>query len=389
MNELPADSSPELALLLALLRSALGHTAPVAAPTDIDWSRFLATVERHRLGAFLAQRAGAQLTASCPPEVGQKLQAAAASTAQRALIVMAQQLRLTRLFAAGGIEVLAVKGLVSAEQLYGGIGRRHVGDLDLLVRSEDVARADALLQTIPGLRRTRPDFPLTPRQLKEYVRVKPEFEYMLAPAALRVELLWRLEGLPAKEDVWTDAVECAPGGHRTRTLAPELNALYLFQHGARHAWFRLFWLVDIALLLQSADFDASQLIAHARRTGAERAVLQGAALAQRLFAFDLPPALVPQPSERAIIGSLVDEACRQITRTPVVNESVTEWFRQVIYRVRLQKNIRTKFAVLTPHLFSPLNWQTLPLPDRWFFIYYLTTPFLWLWRRLARSRVSA
>ena len=89
---------------------------------------------------------------------------------------------------------------------------------------------------------------------------------------------------------------------------------------------------------------------------------------------------------RPSFAALVAEARRQIGREPQHHEPLAEWFRQTAYRVRLQETTAAKLAILKPHLFSPLNWQTWPISDRWFFLYYPASPFLWMWRRARRSR---
>lgn len=380
----PADFSPELTWLLALLRCALDGAAAPPPPGGLDWKKFLALAERHRVGAWLAQRMAAHLSAVCPEEVVLRLKAVAAANTRRALVQTAEQIRLARLLEAAGIGVLAVKGLVLAQQLHGRLGARHVGDIDLAVQPADVARADALLQAA-GLRRSWPAFPLTPRQTEKFLQIKPEFEYIRAAPAMRIELLWRFEGLSDDQPVWPDAVSCTLGGHAFRTLPPTLNVPFLFQHGARHAWFRLFWLVDAALLLRDPTVPWAEIVAAARRHGTERALLQAAALAETLFGVAPPPALRPTAAEAATVSALVSEACRQIVRDPAAHEAAGEWARQTVYRAHLARGAGRKFAALVPHLFSPLSWQTLPLPDRWFFLYYPAAPVLWLWRRWRRA----
>lgn len=377
--------SPELRWLLVLLRSALGRApANIAGPASLDWPAFIATVQRHRVGALLSHRAAGPLAAHCPPDVVRQLKAIAAANQLRALTQAAEQIRLVRTLTAAGIATLPVKGLVLAQQLYGAVGLRHVGDIDLLIRPADAERADAALRGT-GLRRTRPDFPLTPRQTAEFLRVKPEFEYVRTAPPQRVELLWRLESLPDTNAVWSGAVSCALGGQPMRTLAPDLNASYLFQHGARHGWFRLFWLVDLALLLDREDLDWTVVVGRARSLGLERPLLQGAALAHELFGTKLPPAFQPTSREQPHITALVAEARRQIAREPAPDEPLGEWLRQTRYRVSLHRGSRAKLAVMRPHLFSPKNWQTLPLPDRWFFLYPPLSPILWLARRFRRG----
>lgn len=381
------DFSPELRLLLALLRAALGtgKAAVPAAPDPIHWPRFLALVERHRVGAFLHQRATSAVATACPPGVQARLKEISQATVHRALAQAAEQIRLTQTLAAAGVDVIALKGLVLAQELYGGLGRRHVGDIDLFVRRRDAQCADAVLRK-SGLRRTRPDFVLTPRQTKEFLRRKPEFEYVREAPAVRIELLWRLEGLPEIETAaaWNRTIPAQLGGHPVRTLEPGLDALYLLQHGARHGWFRLFWLLDAALLFQARSFDWSAVMKEARAFGLERSLLQAAALVSEFLSVMPPAVLAPRPAERPAVAALVREARRQINREVPSHENLGEWSRQLAYRVRLQRHGTRKLAVLAPHVFTPESWRMWPLPDRCFFLYSVATPVLWLWRRLQR-----
>jgi len=377
--------SPELRLTLALLRAALG--SPPSLPTvakPIDWAIFVATLERHRVGAFLYRQARPRLEAACPGLVVQQIREIANAVNQRALNQAAEQIRLMKALGAGGVDVKTVKGLVLGQRLYGQLGTRHVGDIDLWVQPADVARADLLLRAA-GLTRSRPDLPLTPLQFKKFVQLKPEFEYRGVSRSLRVELLWRLEGLPDHHVPWKEAATSTIGGYELRTLPPQVDALYLLQHGARHGWFRLFWLVDAALLLRDPKIHWPAVMIQARQLGLERPVLQAAALVETLFGISRPTALMPRGHEKAIVATLCAEASRQIAREPQEHERVGEWARQLGYRLRLQKSVAQKFSVLAPHFFTPESWRTWPLPDRWFFLYYFLTPFLWFWRRLRRT----
>ena len=376
----PPDHSPELRWLLLALKEILGATpAPAGEIPEVAWPRLLAVIERHRLGAFLHRRLPPELATRCPPEFRQRLQEAARRTAQRSLKQAAEQVGLTRQLTGAGIAVFVVKGLTLAERLYGGFGVRHVGDIDLFVRSSDVARADAVLQAA-GLRRTRPDIPLTPRQLSAYLQLKPEFEYLTADGTQRVELLWRLEGLP---ETWPGLVERRFGGQALQTLDPQTEALYLLLHGARHGWFRLFWLVDAVLLWDHA-VDWARVIAKARALRQDHAIFSAVVLAEELLGVAAPAPLRPNPVERRAAAPLVRECLRLIARTPAEHETTGEWARQLRYRVRLQQSWRGKWNVLAPHLLTPESWRTWPLPDRWFFVYYIAAPFLWLIRRSRR-----
>ncbi len=382
---MPADEfSPEFRLLLALIRAALGTGEPPAGPASgIAWSAFHALVERHRVGPLLHLHASAAVAAACPAGIAQAVQTIAAANSRRALACAAEQIALVRGLAAAGIEVVALKGLVLSQQLHGNLHTRPVGDIDLLLRPADAARADTLLRA-GGWARSNPAFPLTPRQTGQFIRLKPEFEYVRGRPPQRVELRWTLEGMGGAEAALGRADSVALGGEAMRTLPADLNLVYLLQHGARHGWFRLFWLVDLAFALRSPAFDATAVAAAARRLEAERSVWQGLQLVEDLLGVPCPAPLRPPAHAARRTARLKADAHWMIAAELDELNAFRGWLRQLCYRTRLEPRLRAKFAVLEPHLFSPATWGMWPLPDRWFFLYYFATPFFWLWRRARR-----
>lgn len=371
---------------MAVVRTALGtdgFAGAVGPTSEGGWQKFSREVARQRLGPFLFHRLPATITAALPAAVVQRLQRAAEITAQHADRQAGELVRLVQTLEAAGIRTLSVKGPLLSLQLYGSTGLRHGSDLDLVVPPEDAGRADALLRRV-GCERIRPDFELTPRQQREYLRVQYEFEYSSPDSRLRVELMWRLEGVSDRLDIWTSPDRLELNGHSFHLLPPELNALYLCVHGARHGWCRLFWLLDVALLLRRDEIDWEKTLALARAHGAERSVLQAGRLARRLFAATLPAAFRSSPAEARIVAGLSAEACRQIALKPEDENGTIEWFRQLLYRLRLSRGARARLAVLQPHFVSLSSWKMVRLPDRWFALYHVLTPFLWLYRRCAR-----
>jgi hypothetical protein len=147
--------------------------------------------------------------------------------------------------------------------------------------------------------------------------------------------------------------------------------------------------VDVALLLREEGTGWNQVMRQARVLKIERAVLQGARLAGRLLAAPVPMALLPSAEEEPMIADLAAEARRQIALEPAAANGTVEWFRQLGYRLRLQQGFRAKLGVLKPHLVSLSSWKMVRLPDRWFALYLLLTPFLWAWRKLRPPPTSA
>ncbi len=61
------------------------------------------------------------------------------------------------------------------------------------------------------------------------------------------------------------------------------------------------------------------------------------------------------------------------------------WLGEITHQVRLRRRPRAKLQVLAAIVFSPDGWDMWQLPDRWFFLHYFATPFLWLVRRVRRG----
>jgi len=379
---IPEYYSAELRLLLALLRSSLrtGDGRDVRAPVDaVNWGSVVALARRHRVGSFLHHRLPAPEREALPREVRAELSLSAERVMRRALQRAAELARIVQALEADGIAVASVKGPVLALQLYGGLGERHAGDLDLVVAPADVERADRLLRAL-GYERTEPDFELSPRQHRAHLRFHRENKYRCASSGIRIELKWRLfgteEGL-GPERAWQEVA-----GRRIATPAPAPNALYLFGHGARHGWFRLFWLVDAALLLRGGSVDWDRVARDCGRMGARRALLQGSALARDLLAVAPPAALAGGDGECRWVGRLASLAKRRISGEVHSGEDPPE---PMGYVMLLQDQWRERWSLLRSRFMYARNWRILPLPDRWFALHYAAAPALWLYRRVART----
>ena len=374
---------PELSALVQLLRVALGTASAedFRWPDGVDSAAFGESLTRHRVGAFLQHRLAGDVRAALPDPVREQLTATARRTARLALVRSAELVRIARLFASAGIPFLSVKGPLLARSLYGDVGARHAGDLDLLIAPEQLAPADAVLRAA-GCRRSQPDFELTPRQWREYQRLRHEFEYFNDTTGVRIEVEWRLEGLGRQAfDEWLKlGARETLGGIELARLPAETEALYLFVHGAGHEWFRLFWLVDVARLLARGGVDWPQVMRTARACGVESSVWQGARLVETLF----EPVRVPA-AHAARVNWLVHSALRRMNRAEADQPGLRELLRQTRYQLRLRRAWSAKAAVLLPRLMSPANWKMLRLPDRLFALYYPAAPLLWLRRRMRRG----
>jgi hypothetical protein len=288
--------SPELRLVIALLRGAA--TSDDRARIDnalgevIDWERFLAAVKWHRVIGLVHRSLTAHRSERIPEEVRRSIALLAEKKARQSLFAAMQVAKLSRTFAAKGIPLVVLKGIPLSLKLYRDVSVRQSGDIDLLVTRENVAMADGLLAA-EGFRRIWPTLDQDPAHLDWFLRHRIHFEYSHPQTGAQVELHWRLWERPelgppeVAPELWQ---RFQSNGLDTYVLPDEVLLPYLCVHGAKHAWFRLRWLTDVAEMVRQDSASAQVLLETASRWGAVVPATQALLLCHQLFGTELPVA---------------------------------------------------------------------------------------------------
>jgi hypothetical protein len=120
----------------------------------LDWSCLLNLGDRHHLLPLLHECLAAAGDVGIPRAVLRALEWKLAATQIRNTRLAQELVRLHRLAAAAEIPMLSFKGPVLATAVYGALGLRQFGDLDVLVDPASLATAENLLATL-GYQRVR------------------------------------------------------------------------------------------------------------------------------------------------------------------------------------------------------------------------------------------
>lgn len=378
---------PECDAVISAVRVALGVDDPsrLSFPEGFDWTAFQSAIDRHRVGAFLLRRLPRAATAVLPDDVKLRLMQAAALTAQRAAVRMGLLLRLVRELEENGVPVISVKGPLLAAELFGAAGARHAGDLDLLIDPADVDRADAVMREARRCR-TTPAFELSPRQKALFHRVRHEYAYVDTETGIHLEVMWRLADAALTREVAREPPRITEiDGHAIRRLALETETLYLLSHGARHGWFSLFWLIDIARLVQMQQVDWTRVARRAAALGMSRPAWQGLWLAHELLGVSLPHAFAP-PAPRAVRRLVLDAHRHLAAPVPVADDTPRQPLWRAFYHLRRHDHWRTWLEDMRSMFLHPLISTDRSRAERpWAFL--LARPFQWIGRRL-RERVG-
>ena len=312
---------PEFALLLATLHwpdDSRRHSAITRAATgSIDWKRFLALVNRHRVGPLAAQGL-ASARVMLPRWLSEQTDRMPQRAAFAEMAMAAELVRLQRLLIAEGIATIALKGPALSLRAFGKFGLRTYRDLDLLIPDTRLGEACAVLEHA-GYRVGEPAA-AEPDATDSWRKNHKDLLLIHRDTGFPVELHWRLfdnrtvmplSHLPA--DV---ALGFAPLDE-IQVLPIKADLAYLCVHGAMHGWSRLKWLADVNALLATIPGAALTKIV-ATSTGSSRvAVAQALILCRDLLGASFP-AVIDGVLSRSVAGRLLARlAWAQIRRSGV------------------------------------------------------------------------
>jgi hypothetical protein len=210
------------------------------------------------------------------------------------MLTWAEELcRVTHLLSRNGIQFAAFKGATLAVTLYGDLSDREYNDIDIIVRAEQMARAEDLIVSL-GYRGPQGDRPFR----QAFMSYQRQYAFHRADIGSSIDLHWGFCGVhlpfPLRpEDVWHALDDVAIGDSRVPTLATINLALLLAGHGMKEAWRDLSWVCDFAMLIdRNPELDWSDIHGRAKSLGCGNAVLVGCAMAHALLAVPVPATLV-------------------------------------------------------------------------------------------------
>ena len=369
----------------------------------IHWETFIRLVDRHRVASlvcpFLARPGGGLI-----PEPAQAaLLGRARKDSVNALRHAAELVRVKQGLAGQGIEVLPLKGPLLSQRLYGEPACRSLHDLDLLIHPGDLGRTDAWLLE-QGYHRLEPEGSSSPRMIAAHMARTHHFVYRQDAGNLQLEMHWRFHDWQPEQvrQFWALSAERPALG--ASFLQPEDDALLILlcDHGAAHRWFRLKWLSDVAMLLARKPPETwATTLERAGTFQAEPALAQAVLLCHWLYGVEVPAAaqtlLREVPAAEWLACRALEALGTYLGPGPAREEpgnipgghSLSQAWIDYRYKHQI-KPAYSLFQHLARVAIAPVDAEILPLPERWYFLYYFLRPVLWLWRRVSsRSRLSS
>lgn len=345
----------------ALLAAARGErvTGPVDAAT-------IAAAAKERMSGLLAH------AVDDPPR---ELLLQAVAIEARASSMVAELARIVEAFRAADLPLLALKGPVVSQQLYGHPGLRVFGDLDLLVDPRQLRSSESLLARLGY----RDEVPMTPSQRATKHRFHNGTPLVNDERRTTVDLHWRLGHVQfplalSFPDVWRRRAELVVNDSVIPVLAPTYLAIYTCSHAAKHLWWTLESLAQIAALTRLATIDWEEVDRVAVASRAARQVGLSFLLAHHVIGSNLPPLPQCLALSRPQFTSMQERLARTVERDA--------GGRDLLF---LLDRKRDALAATLAATFVPTHadWEAVKLPG---LLYWIARPLRLVAKRLNPAR---
>ncbi len=359
-----------------------------AAGKDLDWTEYIAAVDRHRTPALSWAALRRVPDILVPDGVRRELQTRSDACRIRAMQLSLLLVQVLKRFNQVGVPVMPCKGPVLSFNLYGDAGLRQCRDLDLAVAECDLNQARTCLEDL-GWRVDPGYFPLTPRQWNSVLRNEYEMVFEHPQAGCTLELQWgnKWETAETTKARWARSIPAQWQGLSIRQMDTGDLTRYLSSHGGHHAWFRAKWLGDLARAHCMGLTDWESAFLQAQMAGDERVLEVGIALLSQMYGIPLPE--LPKNAGFGRVSLLVEIPIQAL------KDSKAPAFRTDLPSLRYRLRIARYERVLQPRrtwrrtvggLFRCReDFRTLPLPDGLFWLYKPLRPILWLLRFIRQA----
>lgn len=327
--------------MTGLMTYILGNAPPEAKAARMraigrqEWPTLFQEAVRHGLAPLLYRRIGSTgVQATVPAHDWGRLRTLYLKSLARNLKIFHEVKNVLRLLTDAGIPVIALKGAYLAEGVYGDIALRPMGDVDLLVPKDRLARARNTV--MDGGYREQAEGGYS--GIEAICEISNHLMPLVGASGLAVEIHWTIENpmVPFRIDVdglWERAAPVRVGGVEILGLSPEDLVLHLCLHAAAHHGFENGFrgICDLhhAIGASRGTFGWTELLDRSEAWGVERSISLPLHLAGKWFGSEIPADIAEEFESHADFAEMVAISerllCGQVSRVPASDNITRLW----------------------------------------------------------------
>jgi len=293
--------------------------------------------------------------------------------AQQNMLMSAELLKIMTLFDQNGVDAMAFKGPILSAFAYGSVTMRQYGDLDILIKKQEIQTCLALLIT----QGYHPEIELNKNTLETFYNCVNVIG--LHKGSIRIEIHWELLSKNYaidwdEEKLWLKNQTVLINRHPVPTLTFENHILYLCAHGSKHLFERLEWVSDIERSIRSQKHvDWQHLLKEAKELGVQRMLFLGLALSKLFFELPLPQEIIKKVEADPQVETLVQKVISIHYSEQKQEKSYSTFW--LLWQMRENLSDRLRFAYRG--LFAPKfdDFVFIQLPKQLSFLYPLIRPY--------------
>jgi Uncharacterised nucleotidyltransferase len=370
-----SERLPEDELLFCIARKTVNNDLAARMTSllsdELDWNYLCEKARQQRLMPLLYQHLSSVCPQSVPAPILTSLKDEFRDNSQRCLYLFSELRKVARLFAEQGVPSVVFKGQVLAAAVYGDIGLRQAGDIDILIEPASFGLAKNLLNSAGY----KMEPVLTKSQESAHLRFHCEIQFV-ADAGRVVDLHWRLspKSFPFALDpnqVMRRAKRVTIQSTSLLTFSPEDMVLYLCFHGSKHYWSRLEWIGSLAEFIRASEtIEWSAVVDRSKASYSLRMLRVGLLLAQDFGELHIPDFVFGETDELKSLRETAEEFKSSLFVREFRAPDAFQMFR---YNLRLMDRKRDAVLAFLRSTFVPTisDWQEITLPAPLYPLYYL------------------
>lgn len=260
---------------------------------SLNWERLLTLSQRHGITPLLfIHFVQTQQFPQVPSTIKETLKQFFRKHALFSQMLGRELGRLMQAFETEKIPAIPIKGPSLAVLAYGAIEKRMFGDLDILIKDQDIPRVSAMLLN-QGYR-YRVKSPETTETEPVEQTSRRNHMFVDRTGMIGLDIQSHIEGSEFSfqidhKEFWDDLQQVTLVGNSVPSLDDTKVLLVLCIHGSKHLWCRLKWICDVAELLRSSPYLDWEKTLHLSNTyQCKTMLLLGLNLTHLLFTTPLP-----------------------------------------------------------------------------------------------------
>jgi hypothetical protein len=347
--------------------------------TDLDWEYLINMASRHRLRPLLYVNLNAICPKKVPEDVLENLKSYYMANVQKNLMMTGELVKVMKLLEENGINAVTYKGPVLAHSVYGNIGYREFGDIDILIDKSDAINVKNIM-----ISNGYEFYPKIKLNDSIYMTLGSGYPFTNKKNNAIIEIKWKVEGdfFSSPQDpniLFKNFKSIKIDFFQFHTFFGVNQLLILCIHSAKHDWSRLSWICDISELVKNENINWEETLEKAQILGIERILLINLALARDLFGlniFDDMNNHLNSDNNVALISLKLQK------RIFIYQKYSLNIFEKFFSEIKIRENpiygIKSCFLALTKPGYK--EYKDIPLPEFLFPLYYIIRPFLLLKR---------